>query len=68
VAHGRADAYFQTGIYIWDCAAARLICERAGGRCDILAQRGGYRMALLGTNAQPAIGAALRECMPEGLA
>ena len=68
VAHGRADAYFQTGIYIWDCAAARLICERAGGKCEILARRGGYRMALLGTNAQPAIGAALRECMPEGIA
>ena len=37
VAHGRADVYFQTGIYIWDVAAARLICERAGGRCDVLA-------------------------------
>ncbi len=67
VDHGRADAYCQTGIYIWDVAAARLICERAGGRCDILAYRGGYRMALLGTNARPAIIAALRECMPEGL-
>ena len=67
VAHGRADAYFQTGIYIWDVAAARLICERAGGQCDILAYRGGYRMALLGTNAQSAVISALRECMPDEL-
>ena len=63
VAHGRADAYFQTGIYIWDIAAARLICERAGGSCEILAHRGGYRMALLGSNGSPAIAGALRSCI-----
>ncbi len=63
VAHGWADAYFQTGVYIWDIAAARLICERAGGRCDVLAHRGGYRLALLGTNAVPAIAEALRSCI-----
>ncbi len=62
VAHGWAEAYFQTGIYIWDVAAARLICERAGGRCDILARRGGYRMALLATNGRPSIVEAFRSC------
>ena len=62
VAHGRADVYFQTGIYIWDVAAARLICERAGGRCDVLARRGGYRMALLGTNGNPVLADTLRVC------
>ena len=56
------DVYFQTGIYIWDVAAARLICERAGGRCDVLARRGGYRMALLGTNGNPVLADTLRVC------
>ena len=67
VAHGRADAYFQTGVYIWDIAAARLVCERAGGRCEVLARRGGYRLALLGTNGQPPVAAALRPCLPDGM-
>ncbi len=66
VAHGRADAYFQTGIYIWDIAAARLICERAGGRSEVLAHRGGYRMTLLCTNGSPALADTLRTCLPAG--
>lgn len=64
VAHGRAEGYFQTGIYIWDIAAASLICERAGGRCEILKHRGGYRMSLLGTNGKDAVVTALKACMP----
>ncbi len=67
VAHGRADAYFQTGVFIWDIAAASLVCERAGGRCEVLAHRGGYRMALLGTNGRPPVADALRACLPAGM-
>lgn len=67
VAHGRADGYFQTGIYIWDIAAARLICERAGGKCEKLKHRKGYMMSLLGTNGNETIAAALKACMPAAI-
>ncbi len=67
VAHGRADGYFQTGIYIWDIAAARLIAERAGGKAEKLLSRGGYKMALLVTNGRDAVHAALKSCLPENL-
>ncbi len=67
VAHGRADGYFQTGIYIWDVAAAGLVTERAGGMCEVLLHRGGYRMAYLGTNGQPHVRAALKSCLPPDL-
>lgn len=33
VACGRADGYFEPGLYLWDVAAAGLIAERAGARC-----------------------------------
>jgi myo-inositol-1(or 4)-monophosphatase len=36
VAHGQADAYFETGIYIWDIAAARLILAEAGGQAETM--------------------------------
>ncbi len=50
VACGKADAYFENGIYLWDMAAAGLILERAGGRCETLKERGGYRRAVLASN------------------
>lgn len=50
VASGKADGYFEHGIFIWDVAAASLILERAGGRCEVLRRHGGHRMAFLGTN------------------
>lgn len=64
VAHGHADGYVQLGIYLWDIAAAALVVERAGGRCETLASRGGYRMSFMATNGAPEIGAALRRCLP----
>ncbi len=36
VASGEADAYFESGIYLWDIAAARLIVAEAGGRGAVL--------------------------------
>lgn len=64
VAHGRAEGYLQTGIYIWDIAAARLICERAGGNCEVLKHRGGFRMTFLGSNGQNTVCASLKSCLP----
>ena len=36
VAMGRADGYFEGGIYLWDVAAAGLIIREAGGKAEIL--------------------------------
>jgi myo-inositol-1(or 4)-monophosphatase len=36
VAHGRGDGYTEVSINLWDVAAASLIVERAGGRCEIV--------------------------------
>ena len=52
VASGAAEGYFEPGIYHWDMAAASLIVERAGGKCSILREYGGYRMSFLATNAK----------------
>lgn len=52
VAAGKADAYFEPGIYLWDIAAAHLILERAGGRLEVLKEFGGWRMAALATNGR----------------
>ena len=50
-AEGLTDGYFESGVYIWDVAAAGLILERAGGKCTVMRDYGGYRMSFLGTNA-----------------
>jgi myo-inositol-1(or 4)-monophosphatase len=50
VAAGKLDGYFESGIYVWDMAAASLIVERAGGRCAVLKAYPKHRMAFLATN------------------
>lgn len=50
VACGRADGYFETGIYIWDIAAGRLILQQAGGKAEILRRLGGDRLQFIATN------------------
>ena len=50
VAAGKLDGYFESGIYVWDMAAASLIVERAGGRCDILKAYPKHRISFLATN------------------
>jgi myo-inositol-1(or 4)-monophosphatase len=52
VAAGRIDAYFESGIYLWDMAAAGLILERAGGVCEVLARYPNGRLAILATNGK----------------
>ncbi len=50
VAAGKLDGYFETGIYVWDMAAASLIVERAGGACEVLKAHPNHRLAVLATN------------------
>lgn len=50
VAAGKLDGYFESGIYVWDMAAASLIVERAGGRCEILKAYPRHRLSFLATN------------------
>jgi len=52
VAAGRADGYFEWGIYIWDVAAAGLMVDRAGGQTEVLAHGANYRMRFLATNGK----------------
>jgi myo-inositol-1(or 4)-monophosphatase len=58
VAAGQADGYFESGIYVWDVAAAGLIVERAGGRAETLAALPGHRISYLASNGR--LHAALR--------
>jgi myo-inositol-1(or 4)-monophosphatase len=50
VAAGRADGYFESGIYLWDIAAAGLMVERAGGRTETLRTLPGHRYSYAATN------------------
>lgn len=50
VACGRAEGYVETGIYLWDIAAAGLIARQAGARTEVLEDLGDYRMRYLCTN------------------
>ena len=50
VACGKADGYVETGIYLWDIAAAGLIAERAGAKTEVLEKLGEVRLRYLCTN------------------
>ena len=50
VAAGEADAYFESGIYTWDIAAAGLIVEQAGGKIETLDDDGRHRLCFMATN------------------
>ena len=50
VASGRADAFFEQGINIWDVAAGDIIVLQAGGRAEILQQRSEHRMRYFCSN------------------
>ena len=52
VAAGRLDGFFESGIYVWDVAAAGLILERAGGTVEILKTHPDKRLAVLATNGK----------------
>ncbi|MFT5121740.1 MAG: myo-inositol-1(or 4)-monophosphatase [Kiritimatiellia bacterium] len=50
VAAGRADAYVDMGIYLWDFAAAGLIAERAGAQITCFPEMEPFQHAYLCTN------------------
>ncbi len=50
VAAGQADGYFESGIFIWDIAAASLIVRQAGGSTEILDRFEGHRLRFLASN------------------
>jgi len=52
VACGRADAYFEYQIYLWDIAAAGLIARRAGARTEVIEQLTDVRCRFLVTNGK----------------
>jgi myo-inositol-1(or 4)-monophosphatase len=66
VAHGQADAYFETGIYIWDIAAARLIAAEAGGKAEIMETLDRGRLRFMASNGR--IHQAYRTVLMETLA
>lgn len=51
VAAGKAEGYFEPGIYLWDLCAAELIVKRAGGCCTRIREHGHYKFSFLATNA-----------------
>lgn len=60
VALGQADGYFESGVYLWDVAAAGLIVRRAGGQSEIIAHEdNNHRIRFLATNGR--IHAAMKE-------
>lgn len=50
VAAGRADAFFESGIYLWDVAAAGLIVEQAGGQTEIVATGSNHQLKIVASN------------------
>lgn len=50
VALGQADAYFESGIYVWDAAAAGLIVKQAGGMAEVLKEQSEGRLMFLASN------------------
>jgi len=50
IASGRADLFFESGLHVWDVAAAELIIQRAGGRTEILARLNDVRFRYFASN------------------
>ena len=51
VACGKADGYFEAGIYLWDIAAGDLIVRQAGGKTEpLIKPNKNHRLQFLATN------------------
>lgn len=50
IAAGRVEAFFESGLYLWDIAAGDLIVRQAGGRTTVLADLGGLRLRYFCSN------------------
>ena len=51
VADGRADAFYESGLNVWDVAAAAHIVERAGGFTEVLVRLPNGRLRFIASNA-----------------
>ena len=51
-APGRADAFYESRIYLWDAAAAGLIVEQAGGCAEIMASKPPYQLRIIASNGR----------------
>lgn len=52
VACGQGDGYFESGIYLWDVAAAGLLVERAGGKTERLSTLRENRLCYMAGNGR----------------
>lgn len=52
VACGRADGYFESGIYLWDVAAAGLVARQAGARAEVIERLTDVRLRYICTNGR----------------
>ncbi len=50
VAEGRADGFFESGLNLWDIAAAAHIVERAGGHTEVIARLPNGRLRFIASN------------------
>lgn len=50
VADGRADGFYESGLHLWDIAAAAHIVERAGGHTEVIARLPNGRLRFLAAN------------------
>lgn len=51
VADGRADAFYESGLNLWDVAAAAHIVERAGGHTEVIARLPSGRLRFIAGNS-----------------
>jgi myo-inositol-1(or 4)-monophosphatase len=52
VACGRADGFYESGLNVWDVAAADLICRRAGAVTRTIARIGSHKLRYIATNGK----------------
>jgi len=52
VAAGRADAFYESGIYLWDAAAGALIVDQAGGHAEIMTTGHHYQLRIIASNGR----------------
>lgn len=52
VACGKTDGFHESGIYLWDVAAGKLIVEQAGGKTEILKTGPGHSVNFMADNGR----------------
>lgn len=52
VACGRADGFYESGLNVWDVAAADLICRRAGAKTRVVAHLSQTKLRYIATNGK----------------